>query len=181
MTEGLRGKTRWWRKTPLEIAHPSRPLLGQDCSLMLFAAGSAAKEQVRGVWIRSQVCVENFQGEEQWSFFAPPHAPCWRHALCCRLCCQGAGELWPFCDMMGGKLVTGTMSAWLDCAPLQTAAGAGLQPHALCGRISRQVAGEHISGEPLLLTSHVKSCMCAVVHCLKPDRIRVQLRTPFAQ
>ena len=46
VTEGLRGKTRWWRKTPLEIAHPSRPLLGQDCSLMLFAAGSAAKEQV---------------------------------------------------------------------------------------------------------------------------------------
>ena len=49
VTEGLRGKTRWWRKTPLEIAHPSRPLLGQDCSLMLFAAGSAAKEQVRTV------------------------------------------------------------------------------------------------------------------------------------
>ena len=45
VTEGLRGKTRWWRKAPLELSHPTRALLGNECSLMLFAAGSAAKEQ----------------------------------------------------------------------------------------------------------------------------------------
>ena len=45
VTEGLRGKTRWWRKTPLELSHPTRALLGNERSLMLFAAGSAAKEQ----------------------------------------------------------------------------------------------------------------------------------------
>ncbi|KAK9815183.1 hypothetical protein WJX73_010239 [Symbiochloris irregularis] len=43
--EGLRGKTRWWRKAPLELSHPTRALLGNERSLMLFAAGSAAKEQ----------------------------------------------------------------------------------------------------------------------------------------
>ncbi len=45
VTEGLRGKTRWWRKTPLEISHPSRGLLARQKSFLLFCDGSAAKEQ----------------------------------------------------------------------------------------------------------------------------------------
>lgn len=45
VTEGLRGKTRWWRKAPLELANPQQQLLGNEHSIMLFAAGSAAKEQ----------------------------------------------------------------------------------------------------------------------------------------
>ncbi|KAL0038199.1 hypothetical protein WJX79_007719 [Trebouxia sp. C0005] len=45
VTEGLRGKTRWWRKTPLEISHPSRDLLARQKSFLLFCDGSAAKEQ----------------------------------------------------------------------------------------------------------------------------------------
>lgn len=45
VTDGLRGKTRWWRKAPLELSHAERPLLGNERSVMLFAAGSAAKEQ----------------------------------------------------------------------------------------------------------------------------------------
>lgn len=45
VTEGLRGKTRWWRKTPLEISHPSRALLARQSTFFLFCDGSAAKEQ----------------------------------------------------------------------------------------------------------------------------------------
>ncbi|DBA92750.1 TPA: hypothetical protein ACH3X1_002948 [Trebouxia sp. C0004] len=45
VTEGLRGKTRWWRKTPLEISHPSRDLLARQKNFLLFCDGSAAKEQ----------------------------------------------------------------------------------------------------------------------------------------
>ena len=45
VTEGLRGKTRWWRKTPLEISHPSRALLARQTTFFLFCDGSAAKEQ----------------------------------------------------------------------------------------------------------------------------------------
>lgn len=45
VTEGLRGKTRWWRKTPLEISHPTRVLLARQKTFLLFCDGSAAKEQ----------------------------------------------------------------------------------------------------------------------------------------
>ena len=45
VTEGLRGKTRWWRKTPLEISHPTRALLARQKCFFLFCDGSAAKEQ----------------------------------------------------------------------------------------------------------------------------------------
>lgn len=45
VTEGLRGKTRWWRKTPLEISHPNRALLARQKTFFLFCDGSAAKEQ----------------------------------------------------------------------------------------------------------------------------------------
>lgn len=45
VTEGLTGKTKWWRKTPLEISHPSRALLARQTSFYLFCDGSAAKEQ----------------------------------------------------------------------------------------------------------------------------------------
>ena len=45
VTEGLRGKTRWWRKTPLEISHPTRALLARQRTFFLFCDGSAAKEQ----------------------------------------------------------------------------------------------------------------------------------------
>ncbi|KAK9843022.1 hypothetical protein WJX74_005735 [Apatococcus lobatus] len=45
VTEGLRGKTRWTRKAPLEVSHPSGQLLDGRSSFMLFAVGSAAKEQ----------------------------------------------------------------------------------------------------------------------------------------
>ena len=45
VTEGLRGKTRWWRKTPLEISHPTRALFARQRTFLLFCDGSAAKEQ----------------------------------------------------------------------------------------------------------------------------------------
>ena len=40
-----RGKTRWWRKAPLELSHSSRSLLAGQHSFYLFCDGSAAKEQ----------------------------------------------------------------------------------------------------------------------------------------
>ena len=40
-----RGKTRWWRKAPLELSHSSRSLLAGQRSFYLFCDGSAAKEQ----------------------------------------------------------------------------------------------------------------------------------------
>ena len=36
---------RWWRKTPLEISHPSRALMARQKTFLLFCDGSAAKEQ----------------------------------------------------------------------------------------------------------------------------------------
>ena len=45
VTEGLGGKTRWWRKTPLEISHPTRALFARQKTFLLFCDGSAAKEQ----------------------------------------------------------------------------------------------------------------------------------------
>ncbi len=43
--EGLRGKSRWLRKAPLEIKHPDRDIFEGQREVLLFAAGSAAKEQ----------------------------------------------------------------------------------------------------------------------------------------
>ena len=45
VTGGVAGKTRWWRKTPLEISHPSRALFARQKTFLLFCDGSAAKEQ----------------------------------------------------------------------------------------------------------------------------------------
>lgn len=45
LTEGLRGKSRWLRKSPLEIKHPDRDVFEGQREVLLFAAGSAAKEQ----------------------------------------------------------------------------------------------------------------------------------------
>lgn len=45
LTEGLRGKSRWLRKSPLEIKHPERDIFEGHREVLLFAAGSAAKEQ----------------------------------------------------------------------------------------------------------------------------------------
>lgn len=45
ITEGLRGKSRWLRKSPLEIKHPTRDIFEGQREVLLFAAGSAAKEQ----------------------------------------------------------------------------------------------------------------------------------------
>ncbi|BDA46238.1 probable testis-expressed protein 2 [Coccomyxa sp. Obi] len=45
ITEGLRGKSRWLRKGPLEIKHPDRDIFEGQREVLLFAAGSAAKEQ----------------------------------------------------------------------------------------------------------------------------------------
>ncbi|CAL8462381.1 g1914 [Coccomyxa elongata] len=45
VTEGLRGKSRWLRKAPLEIKHPDRDIFEGQREVLLFAAGSAAKEQ----------------------------------------------------------------------------------------------------------------------------------------
>ncbi|KAK9842462.1 hypothetical protein WJX81_001292 [Elliptochloris bilobata] len=43
--DGLAGKSRWLRKAPLELRHERRPLLDGRTALLLFAGGSAAKEQ----------------------------------------------------------------------------------------------------------------------------------------
>ena len=43
--DGLAGKSRWLRKAPLELRHPHRPLLDGRPAVLLFAGGSAAKEQ----------------------------------------------------------------------------------------------------------------------------------------
>ncbi len=45
VTDGLAGKSRWLRKAPLELAHAARPLLAGRRAVLLFAGGSAAKEQ----------------------------------------------------------------------------------------------------------------------------------------
>lgn len=45
VTEGLRGKSRWLRKGPLEMKHPERDIFEGQRDVLLFAAGSAAKEQ----------------------------------------------------------------------------------------------------------------------------------------
>ena len=43
--DGLRSKSKWWRKCPLEISHSSRQVLHSEPSFALFGEGSAAKEQ----------------------------------------------------------------------------------------------------------------------------------------
>ena len=43
--DGLAGKSRWLRKAPLELRHARRPLLDGRAAVLLFAGGSAAKEQ----------------------------------------------------------------------------------------------------------------------------------------
>lgn len=45
LTEALQGKSRWLRKAPLELAHPDRAVFEGQQTVLLFAAGSAAKEQ----------------------------------------------------------------------------------------------------------------------------------------
>ena len=45
LTEALQGKSRWLRKAPLKLTHPKRPVFEGQQTLLLFAAGSAAKEQ----------------------------------------------------------------------------------------------------------------------------------------
>ncbi len=45
LKEAIQGRSRWLRKAPLCLAHAQRPLLGAQRQLLLFAAGSAAKEQ----------------------------------------------------------------------------------------------------------------------------------------
>eukprot|EP00884_Botryococcus_braunii_P009237 jgi/Botrbrau1/18314/Bobra.0179s0042.2 len=43
--DGLKTKSCWWRKCPLELSHASRKLLGGETSFYFFAVGGAAKEQ----------------------------------------------------------------------------------------------------------------------------------------
>ena len=45
LTEALQGKSRWLRKAPLELTHPDRAVFEGQQTVLLFAAGSAAKEQ----------------------------------------------------------------------------------------------------------------------------------------
>lgn len=45
VVDGLAGKSRWLRKAPLELRHARRPLLDGRAAVLLFAGGSAAKEQ----------------------------------------------------------------------------------------------------------------------------------------
>ena len=45
LKEAIQGRSRWLRKAPLRLSHPQRPLLDAHRELLLFAAGSAAKEQ----------------------------------------------------------------------------------------------------------------------------------------
>ena len=45
LTEALQGKSRWLRKAPLELSHPDRLVFEGQGTVLLFAAGSAAKEQ----------------------------------------------------------------------------------------------------------------------------------------
>jgi hypothetical protein len=45
LTDGLKGKSRWLRKAPLEICHPDRKIFEGQEEVLIFAAGSAAKEQ----------------------------------------------------------------------------------------------------------------------------------------
>ena len=43
--QGLKSKSQWWRKCPLQVSSSSKALLNSEHSIMLFAEGSAAKEQ----------------------------------------------------------------------------------------------------------------------------------------
>lgn len=43
--DGLKTKSMWWRKCPLQISNADRQLLHGEQSFTLFAEGSAAKEQ----------------------------------------------------------------------------------------------------------------------------------------
>lgn len=45
VVDGLVGKSRWLRKAPLELRNGGRALLGGARAVLLFAGGSAAKEQ----------------------------------------------------------------------------------------------------------------------------------------
>lgn len=45
LREALKTKSQWWRKCPIQVAHPERRLLHSEASFALFAEGSAAKEQ----------------------------------------------------------------------------------------------------------------------------------------
>lgn len=45
MTSGLKGKSRWLRKAPLELINPEREIFEGHRQVLVFAAGSAAKEQ----------------------------------------------------------------------------------------------------------------------------------------
>lgn len=45
LTDATQGKSRWLRKAPLELSHSDRPVFEGQHTVLLFAAGSAAKEQ----------------------------------------------------------------------------------------------------------------------------------------
>ena len=45
VTDGLKSKSKWWRKCPLQISHASKNVLHSERSVAIFAEGSAAKEQ----------------------------------------------------------------------------------------------------------------------------------------
>ncbi len=45
VVDGLAGKSRWLRKAPLELRHQERPVWEGRQAVLLFAGGSAAKEQ----------------------------------------------------------------------------------------------------------------------------------------
>lgn len=50
--DGLAGKSRWLRKAPLELRHRERLLWEGRQAVLLFAGGSAAKEQ----WFNALAC-----------------------------------------------------------------------------------------------------------------------------
>jgi hypothetical protein len=45
VAQGLKSKSKWWRKCPIQISHKNRQLLLRETSFAMFAEGSAAKEQ----------------------------------------------------------------------------------------------------------------------------------------
>ena len=45
LKQALKSKSRWWRKCPIQISSSGRALLSKEASFVLFAEGSAAKEQ----------------------------------------------------------------------------------------------------------------------------------------
>jgi len=47
LTQGVKSKSKWWRKCPIQISHNDRSLLHKETSFAMFAEGSAAKEQAR--------------------------------------------------------------------------------------------------------------------------------------